>query len=49
MVYDFIENLFGLKTITKENINNISTKYLLEKFLNMINNDKKLMSKIIQN
>lgn len=49
MVYDFIENLFGLKTITKENINNISTKYLLEKILNMINNDKKLMSKIIQN
>ena len=49
MVYDFIENLFGLKTITKENINYISTKYLLEKFSNMINNDKKLISKIIQN
>lgn len=49
MVYDFIENIFGLKSITKENSRNINTELLLKELSNTIYNNKKLKLKIIQN
>ena len=49
MVYNFLENLFGLKTTTKENTKNINTELLLKELSNVIQNDKALKSRIIQN
>ena len=49
IVYDFIENMLGLKTITKENAKNINAKLLLKELSNAIQNDKTLKSRIIQN
>ncbi len=49
MVYDFIENLFGLRTLIKENTKNINTELLLKELINTIYNDKKLKLKIIHN
>ena len=49
IVYDFIENVLGLKTITKENTKNMNTELLLKELSNAIQNDKALKSRIIQN